>query len=328
MQEKAADTEPASPALRRVLARAAAGDDDASLLDLLASRLSGADLTTLLLEVYRRRALDLTPADVMRRYRADRFVGPSPIPYTTLRHAEDTLLGALPSSVDVLTLAPLTPLATHSSVATVDPRKVLATIRSTEVAADPTNALALEAAARRSELLARDPRSGTPVHLAASQRVVRAQHFGAPAASAHFQLLGYVSAGRDIGDLAFEREHLTTHLRFAAKALTAFGIPETTIRLTLLDPAFGSVLDHVTTALADLPTVRVISDPTRESGRGYYSGLCFKVHGSTTLDSETYSGEWEIGDGGFTDWTAKLLGNRKERLLVSGYGVDRLATAP
>ena len=200
MVEKAADIEPASPHSRRVLARAAAGDDDASLLDLLASRLSGADLTTLLLEVYRRRALNLTPADVMRRYRADRFVGPSPIPYTTLRHAEDTLLGALPSSVDVLTLAPLTPLATHSSVATVDPRKVLATIRGTEVAADPTNALALEAAARRSELLARDPRSATPVHLAASQRVVRARGNSTASAalqpaSAHFQLLGYVRRG-------------------------------------------------------------------------------------------------------------------------------------
>jgi hypothetical protein len=263
---------------------------------------------------------------VMRRYRSDRFVGPSPIPYTTMRRAEDTLLGALPSSVDVLTLAPLTPLATHSSVATVDPRKVLATIRNTEVAADPTNALALEAAARRSELLLHDPRSAAPVHLAASQRVVRAQHYGGPGASAHFQLLGYVSAGRDVGDLTFERENLTSHLRFAAKALAAFGIPETTIRLTLLDPAFESVLDHVVAALADLPAVRVIPDPTRESGRGYYSGLCFKVHGSTTRGPEADTDEWEIGDGGFTDWTAQLLGNRKERLLVSGYGVDRMAT--
>jgi len=33
----------------------------------------------------------------------------------------------------------------------------------------------------------------------------------------------------------------------------------------------------------------------------------------------------EIGDGGFTDWTAKLLASKKERLLISGYGLDRLA---
>ena len=34
-----------------------------------------------------------------------------------------------------------------------------------------------------------------------------------------------------------------------------------------------------------------------------------------------------FGDGGFTDWTAQLLGNRKERLLISGYGVERLIEA-
>jgi len=33
----------------------------------------------------------------------------------------------------------------------------------------------------------------------------------------------------------------------------------------------------------------------------------------------------EIGDGGFTDWTAKLLASKKERLLISGYGLDQLA---
>ena len=32
-----------------------------------------------------------------------------------------------------------------------------------------------------------------------------------------------------------------------------------------------------------------------------------------------------IGDGGFTDWTARLLSNEKERLLITGYGTDRLA---
>jgi hypothetical protein len=29
----------------------------------------------------------------------------------------------------------------------------------------------------------------------------------------------------------------------------------------------------------------------------------------------------------FTDWTARLLGSRKERLLISGYGIDRIALA-
>jgi hypothetical protein len=299
-----------NPALHGALDRAAA-DHGTALLELLSERLSGADLTTLLLEVYRRRALETTSADVLRRYRTDRFVAPSDIPALSLRRAEDALIAALPPSFELLTLAPVTPLATHSSVAAVDPRKVIATIRSSEVAADPTNALALEAAARRSALLADVPRSATPVHLAASQRVVRAQKFAGSGFSAHFQLFGLVSAGRDVGGLGFERDALTTHLRFAAEAVGAGA----EIRLTLLDPAFETVVDHVTAALAEVVGVRVVLDPDRESGRGYYSGLCFKVHAGD---------DGEVGDGGFTDWTARLLGNGKERLLISGYGVDRL----
>lgn len=33
----------------------------------------------------------------------------------------------------------------------------------------------------------------------------------------------------------------------------------------------------------------------------------------------------EVGDGGFVGWTRDLLSNGKERLLISGLGVDRLA---
>jgi hypothetical protein len=39
-----------------------------------------------------------------------------------------------------------------------------------------------------------------------------------------------------------------------------------------------------------------------------------------------FLGGVEIGDGGFVDWTQRLTGNRKERLLISGVGVDRFAT--
>jgi len=34
--------------------------------------------------------------------------------------------------------------------------------------------------------------------------------------------------------------------------------------------------------------------------------------------------EFYIGDGGFVDWTQKKLGNKKERLLISAIGLDRL----
>ena len=74
-------------------------------------------------------------------------------------------------------------------------------------------------------------------------------------------------------------------------------------------------------AAADPARCAVADAPQRQSGRGYYTGLCFKVQAA-------FGGpELEVGDGGFTDWTAQLLGSRKERLLISGYGIDRIALA-
>lgn len=308
---------PGNPALRRVLARAEVPE----LLELLGNEMSGADLTTLLLEVFRRRADRLSPAEVMRRYRSDRFVAPAPIDFAALRRTEDALVSALPDGFEVLVLAPVVPLATHSAVATVDPRKVVATVRGSEVAADPTNALALEASHRRSVALAADPRSNTPVRLAASQRVVRAQSLNGPKTLAHFQLFGLVTAGRDTGNRLFEYWHLAEHLRFAARAMAELGAQDTQIRLTVLDDATGPTLDRLHQDLAGLPGVHVCEDLDRTTGRGYYTGVCFKIY--TSIGGH----QLEVGDGGFVQWSQLLTSNRKERLLISGFGVDRLAEA-
>ena len=305
----------ANPALRRVLGRLGGPD----LLDLLSSGVSGGDLTTLLLEVFRRRADRLSPAEVMRRYRSDRFVAPAPTSFTALRRTEDALLSALPDAFEMLVLAPVLPLAAHSSVATVDPRKVIATVRGSEVAADPTNALALEASLRRSLALAAAPRSPALVRLAASQRVARAQHFGDPGMLAHFQIFGLVTAGRDTGNRSFEHQQLAEHLRFAAAALAAAGAQYTQVWLTCLEDASRPVIERVRDDLAALPAISVVEDPERTTGRGYYTGMCFKIY--TSVEDQYL----EVADGGFVDWSQLLTGNRKERLLISGFGVDRIA---
>ena len=54
------------------------------------------------------------------------------------------------------------------------------------------------------------------------------------------------------------------------------------------------------------------------AANGYYTGIQFKVY--VTAGQK----EWEIADGGFVDWTQRLLGNRKERLLISGFGLEWL----
>ena len=74
-----------------------------------------------------------------------------------------------------------------------------------------------------------------------------------------------------------------------------------------------------TSAPRSAPTVSVAADPGRTSGRGYYRDVCFKVVARPGRE------EVEIGDGGFTDWTAQLTGDRKRRLLVAGLGLDRIA---
>jgi hypothetical protein len=331
--DRAADrthvADPGQAALRRVV-RLAGGEH---LLDVLAEELSGADLTTLLLEVLRRRAVALDPTEVLRRYRNDRFVAPGSLSVAGIRRVEGAMLAALEDGFEIVSLAPVLPLGAHSAFAGVDPRNVIATVRASEVAADPTNGLALEAAVRRRQLLDGAPRSADPVRLAATQRVTRAQFINGPVSFAHFQLLGIVSAGRDTGSRSFERQHLAEHLRAAVRGLGALGLDDIRIGVTCLDEPSEQILAAVSRELSGQPGVQVVAAPERESGRAYYQQLCFKVYarpggserGHRPGESDEHDEYLEVGDGGFVDWTAKLLANRKERLLISGYGIDRMA---
>ncbi len=293
-----------------VLDRVTRGLGGMEAVDRLAA-LSGSDFASVMLEVVRRRAAKETPATVLRRYKHDRFVRPGSTSWRSGRRAEDTLLGCLPADVKLVTLAPLVPLGTHSALGTVSQHKIVTAIRACEVAADPSNALALEAAARRA-----GPAHGS-VRLAAIQRVVRAQR--SPVGwSAHFSLFAMVTAGRDNGNCRFEQAALAEHLRFAVTGLRAAGLPRAQVALTPLSDAGERIAAAAAAELAAEPA-DIVMDHDRTAGRGYYRDVCFKVN--ALVNGVTA----EIGDGGFTDWTARLLASKKERLLISGYGLDRLA---
>jgi hypothetical protein len=65
---------------------------------------------------------------------------------------------------------------------------------------------------------------------------------------------------------------------------------------------------------------RVIGEMPQEIDRvarkqAYYNGATFGIRVE----------DLEVAEGGFVDWTARLLGDTKERLLISGIGVDMLA---
>jgi hypothetical protein len=273
--------------------------------------LSGSDFTSVMLEVARRRAARETPASVLRRYERDRFVRPGQVAADAVRRAEDALLGCLPDEVEVVTLAPLVPLGTHSALGPVSQDKVVTGLRACEVAADPTNALALEAASRR----ARSRSAENTVRLAAVQRVVRAQQLPGAGFFAHFGLFGLVTAGRDVGSLGFERSALADQVRFVARGVGAAGAGKVQIALTPLSEAGERLVEAVRVPEG----AEVVTDRGREAGRGYYRDLCFKVNAWRRGELT------EVGDGGFTDWTAKLTGNQKERLLISGLATERLA---
>jgi len=290
------------------------------LIDALSAQLSGADFTSLLLEVMRRRAAAVRPADLMQRYTANRFVAPATVSYRALRHVEDAILAACPTHYETIALAPLVPFGTHSAIATVDQNKVVTTIRNTESAADPTNALALEASVRRAAALRIDAKSDAVICLAASQRVVRAQHVVGPRNFAHFQLFGLVSAGRDRGGRAFESEAAVEHLLIHAHSLIALGAAQITVALT--DFSGGGcrgISDAVRHVLAEVAPVTCVDDPERAGGRGYYQDFCFKVHARFAGTA------FETSDGGIVDWTQRLVGSAKERCFISGIGIDRLA---
>lgn len=272
--------------------------------------LSGSDFITLMLAVARRRAEAQTPVTVLRRYRSDRFVQPGTTPWPDLRRAEGMLVAGLPAEFELLTLAPVVPLGTHSALGPVSQDKVISAMRGCEVAADPTNALALEAATRRTTY--RD----APVRLAAIQRVVRAQPIPA-GYLAHFSMLGLVTAGRDDGGHRFEREAVVEHARAIAAGLSAVPPDAIELALTPLTPTGETIAGSVAGQLADVVTV--VTDNERQAGRAYYRELCFKINVRTGADCI------EVGDGGFTDWVGRLTARGKERLLISGVGIDRVA---
>jgi hypothetical protein len=286
--------------------------------------LSGSDFTILMLAVARQRAARETPASLLRRYRTDRFVSPAGTGWPLLRAAEATLTEHLPTGTELLMLPPLVPLGCHSLLGPMSQDKVVTTMRAVEVAADPTNALALEAAVRR--------RTGDPravVRLAAVQRVVRAQR-PPPGNLPHFSLLGMVTAGRDDGGHRFEREAVAEHARSLVAGLAAAGLGAAQLAVTPLSPAGETIAAALPGELADAQ-VEIVVDRERQAGRGYYRDLCFKLNVATagpagSGPAEKRPGaEWaEVGDGGFTDWTALLTASAKERLLISGVGIDRV----
>lgn len=312
------------PRLGRVLREGATP----GLLSALAERLSPADLQTLLLAVYRRRAAAVTPGLLLRQYERNRFTTPSALDPGDLARLDVLVHERLTRhGFAALALSPVCPLGTNSAVATVDQNKVLTTVRNTEVVADATNVLALECAVRRRELLRADARSRQRVRLGATHRVLRAQAFADPDMASHFKLLALCTAGRDEGSFGFETavliEQISAHLDVLRSA-RELGYQASAVRVTVTDLTGGrhrpALRERVLASLTrGHPGTTFDLDDERTAGRGYYAGACFEIRATTPAGDDL-----NLADGGFTSWSADLLSNAKERLLISGLGIERL----
>ncbi len=123
-----------------------------NLLEILSKSLNPTDLQSLLLEVYRRRAAHLAPADLLAQYEHNRFVRPSPVDAGMLMELDRLAFSLAAPAFQPIELAPVCPLGATSVIAAVDQNSTIATIRNTELVSDSTNVMALECALQRRAL--------------------------------------------------------------------------------------------------------------------------------------------------------------------------------
>ena len=290
---------------------------DKDILDALA-QLPPTDLQSLLIEVASLRAQNLIPSAVASRAREDRFAQHSKVDPRKMIELDRTAFDAASArGFSPIELSPVCPLGTVSTIAKVSQNNIVSTMRNTEVVSDSTNVMAIECAMRR--------KKEDVVRLCASHRLVRAQPFSGPASFAHFRVFSMCSAGQNKGNRDFERDALISQISVylqILEGLTKIGYSHknVTVGLTDFSGQHADVLESVEHALREqFPSVDIGAKPDRIQAKGYYYPFCFWIF-ATGEDGV----EQNIGDGGFTDWTQQLLSNKRERLLISGLGSERL----
>lgn len=288
-----------------------------NLISLLAEQLSGADLNSLLLEVFARRAQQTTAPELLKQYAANRFVQPAETDFIHLM--EKSLLtckclsthGFIP-----LQMSPLSQLGACSVVATVDQDKVVSALRNCEILSDATNALALYICSLKKK--ERQP-ADSHMKYCTVQRHVRAQPITIKGFSPHFTIGCLVSSGRDTGNYVFEKKAIGDHFKALNAVLTTvFNAGPVRFRLQKREGYTGhfipAILDHLHTTIPELP----ITIDEAPGTNNYYKGLQFKA--VITVKQR----DFEIADGGLVDWTQQLLNNKKERFFISGFGLELL----
>ena len=248
------------------------------------ARLAPTDLQSLLLHVFREQAARRDPRALLAQYERDKSVAPArpthALEALALRLAAGSSRSRSPRSARSGSTA-----CSGRSTRTTSPR------RSAGPRCSPTRRP--RSRSRRRSAGART-RSET-VRLCAVCRVLRLQPFpDEPGFSQHFALFALVTAGRSQPSHGFEIEALREHVAVYRRLLDG-------------DRARGAA--HRRRAARARSDPGAIEDPDRTRARGYYDGALLDI---AATDREGQ--ELGLADGGLTDWTQRLLSNRKERL--------------
>jgi hypothetical protein len=284
----------------------------ATTFERLATELPGSELQSVLLEVFHRRAGARTPSEVLAQYQRDGLCKPAVIDQRA-SVAVDTHLLAAADGFEAIELSPVAPLGACSAIALTDQNRVLSALRGTEVVSDPTNVLALECALRLRA------RPDVPVHLATSQRVIRAQPVPKVSGYApHFRIFVLGSGGIEAKDHAFTVQTLTHHVRTMLTALDrleqhgyAFGERRVDILAT---PQRARLGDRIAAALGGIATRKGLE-------HAYYSGGLRYTLWVTGPDGV----QTPLVDGGAFDWLAQVATNRRAVYIATGAGAQLIA---
>jgi hypothetical protein len=303
-----------NPALRRLLKKVGHHD----LLENL-DKLPLSEFNSLMLEVFKRRTGTQKLKEVLNAYKNNRFARPSSIDALSFMATEFELLKlADQKGFNVMELSPLAPLGSTSAVALVDQNKIVSALRGTEVVADATNVLALEAVTQRQ----RSSFSEGDVHYCATHRHVRAQSITVKGFTAHFKIFCAVSAGGDRGNFLFEREAIVKHLQLYYEFF-AENVRQGELKIIIKsiinsekeNPLPALIFEAIKSAFREVD-ISLLEVPQAE--HNYYDQFRFSLN-------LVFKGvEYNLGDGGLVNWAQKLTGNKKERMFTSGLGTELL----
>lgn len=291
------------------------------LPEALSDEVTGSELNSILLEVFDRRVRKLSAPELLKLYHGNRFVKPADLPVMKTRQTEmDVLNIFLNAGFQPLDLSPVSVLGACSVLGPVDQKKVLSALRGTEVVADATNAIALHYSDMRKNSRRISDNDTEPYRASCIQRHVRAQGISGKGFTPHFRIGCLVTCGLDTGNYSFETASMASHIGVMIDLYRGYHKVENIGFRLICRKGYPDAAELASKvrqrAVQSHPDVEIEIINSAEKQNDYYRGLQYKV------DIQVKGKKYEIGDGGFVDWTQQLLQNQKERMLSTGIGFD------